>query len=144
VSTDYVGTSDAVDFRIGTNWSEKMRIESGGDVGIGTTNPGSKLDVAWTVKLWSNGTQFNAILRATINRDLATINTWICRAEDFTVTNAITTGSVFVSPSANHEDRLIISAARVRAAGIVEIEFCNVSAWNINPTAKDYYITVIQ
>jgi hypothetical protein len=143
-ATNYVGTSDAVDFRIGTNGTEKVRIESWGDVGIGTNNPGSKLDVAWTVKLWTNGTQFNAILRATINRDLATINTWICRAEDFTVTNAITTGSVFVSPSANHEDRLIISAARVRAAGIVEIEFCNVSAWNINPTAKDYYITVIQ
>ena len=48
-----------------------MRIESGGDVGIGTNNPGSKLDVNGTVKLGANGTQFNGILRATIARDIA-------------------------------------------------------------------------
>lgn len=36
-------------FRI--NNSEKMRIESGGDVGIGTTNPAQKLEVAGNIKV---------------------------------------------------------------------------------------------
>ena len=39
----YVNSSDQ--FQISTAGSQKMVIESGGDVGIGTTNPGAKLDV---------------------------------------------------------------------------------------------------
>jgi hypothetical protein len=39
-----------------TNGQERMRITSGGDVGIGTSSPGAKLDVAGNVK-WS-GTAF--------------------------------------------------------------------------------------
>ena len=56
------------------NGTEKMRIESGGDVGIGTNNPGSKLDVNGTFKLGANGTQLNGILRSTTTRDIVNIN----------------------------------------------------------------------
>ena len=43
--TDYIGTSDDEDLVLKTNSSEAMRIQSGGNVGIGTDNPGVLMDV---------------------------------------------------------------------------------------------------
>ena len=41
-----LGTTSNTDFRFRTNDTERMRITSGGNVGIGTTNPTNKLDVS--------------------------------------------------------------------------------------------------
>ena len=48
------GTKSAFDLIIGTANSERMRITSGGDVGIGTAGPGAKLDVNGSVITASN------------------------------------------------------------------------------------------
>jgi hypothetical protein len=45
-ATNFLGTTDAQDLVIRTNNVEKMRVESGGDVGIGITNPPYRLTVA--------------------------------------------------------------------------------------------------
>ena len=52
VGTPAIESSD--DLIINTNGSERIRILGGGDVGIGTTNPGNKLEVNGTVKIGSN------------------------------------------------------------------------------------------
>ena len=44
-ATNFIGTSDAVDFVTRTNNTEKMRVTSGGNVGIGTTSPFASLHV---------------------------------------------------------------------------------------------------
>jgi hypothetical protein len=44
-STNFIGTTDAIDFVTRTNNTEKMRVTSGGNVGIGTTTPIAKLHV---------------------------------------------------------------------------------------------------
>ncbi len=49
--TNFIGTSDAIDFVTKTNGAEVMRATSAGNVGIGTTSPGSKLDVKGTLRL---------------------------------------------------------------------------------------------
>lgn len=41
-----IGSQEAVDIVFGTNSAERVRINSAGDVGIGTSSPGAKLDVA--------------------------------------------------------------------------------------------------
>lgn len=41
-------------FYIATGWSERLRILSDGKVGIGTTNPGSKLEVSGNTKITGN------------------------------------------------------------------------------------------
>ena len=49
-ATNFIGTTDAIDFRIRTNNTEKVSITSGGNVGIGTTTPTvAKLQVETTV-----------------------------------------------------------------------------------------------
>lgn len=44
-ATNFLGTTDAQDLVFRTNNTEKMRVESGGDVGIGINNPVYKLDI---------------------------------------------------------------------------------------------------
>lgn len=45
-TTNFIGTTDAVDFAARTSNLERMRIKSNGDVGIGTNSPTAKLDVS--------------------------------------------------------------------------------------------------
>ena len=54
----FFGTSSDDHLRLVTNGTEKVRIESGGNVGIGTTNPGAPLDVFAPV---ASGTQRTAL-----------------------------------------------------------------------------------
>lgn len=49
-STNFLGTTDAKDLLIKTNNSERIRVASGGNIGIGSTSPSQKLDVSGNVK----------------------------------------------------------------------------------------------
>jgi hypothetical protein len=68
-TTNFVGTTDNVDLVFRTNNTEKVRIQSSGDVGIGTTSPSYKLDVKETannanatIRAQATGTNGNANL----------------------------------------------------------------------------------
>jgi hypothetical protein len=58
-ATNFIGTTDAIDFVTRTNNTEKTRLTSSGNLGIGTTSPVAKLDVAAAV------TTTNSIVNAT-------------------------------------------------------------------------------
>lgn len=57
--TNFVGTTDAIDFVTKTNNTEKTRVTSAGNVGIGTNAPAAKLDIA------ASTTVVNSIINAT-------------------------------------------------------------------------------
>lgn len=48
---EFIGTLNAADWIIRTNNTEKMRVQSGGNVGIGTTTPSDKLGVAGGISI---------------------------------------------------------------------------------------------
>lgn len=53
-TTHFIGTSDNSDVSLRANGAEAMRLEVGGNVGIGTNNPTTKLEVNGFTKLGSN------------------------------------------------------------------------------------------
>ncbi|NBX38747.1 MAG: collagen-like protein [Flavobacteriia bacterium] len=57
-TSNFIGTIDAQDFVVRTGNTEKMRVLNGGNVGIGTNAPGSKLDVNGRVDA-RNGVRFS-------------------------------------------------------------------------------------
>ena len=63
-STNFIGTTDAVDFIAKTNNLERMRVTSGGNVGINTSSPGSALDVKGTLRLSGSGSGYVALAPA--------------------------------------------------------------------------------
>ncbi|MEY4876255.1 MAG: hypothetical protein RL708_1404 [Bacteroidota bacterium] len=60
-----LGTTGAYDLPIVTNNTERMRILSGGNVGIATTTPGSELDVKGTLRLSGSSTGYVGLKGAT-------------------------------------------------------------------------------
>ena len=126
-----------------TNNTERMRIDASGNVGIGTS-PTSKLDVAGTFELGTNGTQLNAFIKVAPTVDIASIAASACLAQTFTATNAAIWWVATISPTSALADRMIIAYTRVSAANTVEAKFCNVSAAAIDLPSMIYYISVIQ
>jgi hypothetical protein len=74
-ATNFLGTTDAVDFRIRTTNLERMTIQADGDVGIGTTAPTGLLE------LWSNA-DANLIITADADNVTETDNPYLKLVQD--------------------------------------------------------------
>ncbi|MBX7181748.1 MAG: hypothetical protein K1X82_06530 [Bacteroidia bacterium] len=115
-----------------------------GNVGIGTSSPSRNLDVNGTIRVGTSGTTVTNIVKATVNKNIASCAANQSITETFTVTGANTGGSVMISPASALNDGLIIAWARVSAANTVSVYFRNVTGSAIDMGAMNYYITVVE
>ena len=125
-----------------TDSLERLRIDSAGNIGINKTNPAAKLDVNGSVKLGSGGSILNGIIHSSVMIDvpsMASNSTWTV---DITVPNAMTTGSVHISPGESMGD-IMIAYARVSAQDTVQVKFMNMLT-SADPAPCMFYISVIQ
>jgi len=125
--------------------NERMRIQSGGNVGINTTSPAATLDVAGTVKVGAAGTALNSIIRFT-NRSV-TDNTLFdytgARTETLTLSGVNQYASIIVTPRSALPVGLGIAYAYASAANTVNVVIMNSgNLASLGTVAFD--ITVIQ
>jgi hypothetical protein len=148
--TTYLGTADSQDFIIGTNAKERIRIKSGGNVGIGTENAGAKLHVSGDVIIGALGNPINKVLKTSITRNIPSIAAGAQRLETFSLANCALNSIVTVSPEAALPAGLIISYARVSIAaigaipGTVEVAFYNVTGAAVDPASMKFNIMAVE
>ena len=102
-STNFLGTTDPVDLVLRTNNIEKMRIMSGGNVGIGNTNPPWKLSVAVSALQdgieASNGTNFIRLIPGNVGP--GTLNALVAANDNliaFSGPGGVNTGNLVIGP----------------------------------------------
>lgn len=128
----------------GTSLTGASIYESSGNVWIGVSSPGSKLDVGGTFKLGTNGSSLSEIIKTTASITIPTIAANTTTQVNVTVTNASTSWVVSVSPSGLLTSGLVIAYARVSAANTVTIAYRNTTSGSISSATLNHYITVIQ
>ncbi len=84
-----------------------------------------------------------SVIKVVVNQDVDSIAANTSAIVTFTVTGAVTTGSVNVSPGSGFADGLIIQYARVSATNTVEIKLANITLGAIDPAIMDFMISVI-
>jgi hypothetical protein len=108
--TNFIGTTDANDFVTKTNSAEAMRVSSAGNVGIGTTVPGSKLDVKGVLRLSGSTSGYVGFQGAAA----AGSATYTLPSADGTNKQVLTTnGSGTLSWSKSSPDHLVGSSSNV-------------------------------
>jgi hypothetical protein len=131
-ATNFIGTTDGVDFITKTNNAERIRISgSTGDVGINTTTPTATLDVNGTVKLGTNGTPISAIVNVanvTATTQATAIDQNAMGTATVAVANATINAPVIVSP---RSATFVIAYARVTSANTVTIGIYNTTSGSI-------------
>jgi len=129
----------------------RLFLQPGGNVGINTGTPSATLDVEGTVQFGVGGSVLTNIIKVTGTTTGAISPTTTTPVTvTFTVTGALTTGSVIVSPQAafptpsGSVGALAIGVAYVSAANTVSVRFINTSTNAVTlPTNSKFNITVI-
>jgi len=126
--------------------NERMRINSGGNVGIGNNNPLAALDVNGTVKIGTAGTVLNAVMRFTNQSvtDNTTFNFNQVRTETFTLTGVNQNASIIVTPRSALPVGLGIAYAYASATNTVQVVILNASGATIALGTIVFDFTVIQ
>ena len=129
-STNFMGTSDAVDFVTRTNNTERLRITSAGNVGIGLTNPGYKLAVlAASNPLYLSGVQATG----TLNTDsVLTINAGIVKKAPYSSFSTATTNTLALNTNTLTSTVNGVAATSNAVSGVNNTSSANTLSTTVN------------
>lgn len=128
---------------ISTNATERMRIDSAGNIGINNSHPEANLDINGSIKIGQSGTPLTCIMRTSVMIDVPPLGGGLSQAVEIACPNVVETATVHISPGASMNN-IMISYARVSSPGYVEIKFSNLSLSLIDEGEIMFYITIIQ
>ena len=133
----------SIDLRTGGSNFASVMIDESGKMGIGTSAPAALLDVDGQFRLGSDGSSLNRIIQYLIPMDLPAISAGATYTASFNMPNVTLGGTAHVSPSSDLADGIIIAYAR-NSTDAVLVKFSNITSSSINPTATNFFITVMQ
>jgi hypothetical protein len=143
-SVNYIGTTDGKSLHIKTNAADRVVVNSGGNVGIGTASPTAKLDVAGTVKLGTSGTPFTNVIKDTVwITNTSSISTTTMQTATVTFPGAQVGGSVTVNPRAALSAATFIAYAYISATNQIKIVFGVTNGTHTVGTNIVFDVTVI-
>lgn len=130
----------------GASWvTSSTLVNTGVNIGVGTTSPTRTLDVNGDVRIGASGTTITNIIKVTVS---TTANFPLNVGDEVTLTFGVTGvavgSSVIVSPQNALPTGFVISYARVSAANTVQFTVHNTGPASGALLAMDYYVTVIQ
>jgi hypothetical protein len=125
-TTALIGANNAVPIVFATNSAERMRIDSSGNVGIGTSSPSFPLDVAGNIRSnsWIGRTNISA----------PTADAAIYRAADNTLAfSTLSTERMRIDSSgiitASAGNLMLVSGTRVASTSGTSIDFTSLPSW---------------
>jgi hypothetical protein len=125
--------------------NERMRILSGGNVGIATITPAAKLDVNGSFKLGPSCPVLGGILKTNVSiTDGNSITNTASRTFTLTVTGAAANATVIINPRTALTTGLGIGYAYVSSANTIKLNIINSSTSSSSLGTVTFDITVIQ
>lgn len=121
--TNFIGTTDAVDWVIKTNNTERARVKSTGNVGIATTTPGATLDVNGSGIIGTSNTNTGTNAVATGISNTTAGNYSFTSGQNNTITSTGTRGAVFNQSNSVTGNNSIAAGFQSNAGGNISYAF---------------------
>jgi hypothetical protein len=102
------------------------------------------LDLNGTTTLGINGTPFTEIIKVSMSGNIGNMTPGGTGTITFNITNAQPGSTVFISPTNNLPDGILITHALCEAANAVEIKFFNANSIDVDPASQVYHLAIIR